>query len=124
MSGGQQQRVAIARALVNEPKVLLLDESLSALDKNLRKEMQLELKEIQREVGITFIFVTHDQEEALAMSDYIFVMNHGKIEQSGTPTDIYDEPVNRFVADFIGESNIVNAVMLDDYLVEIYGKTV
>lgn len=117
MSGGQQQRVAIARALVNEPRVLLLDESLSALDKNLRKEMQLELKEIQREVGITFIFVTHDQEEALTMSDKIVVMKDGMIEQVGTPTEIYNEPVNAYCARFIGDSNIIDAVMKEDRLV-------
>ena len=117
MSGGQQQRVAIARALVNEPLVLLLDEPLSALDKNLRKEMQYELKRIQQEVGITFIFVTHDQEEALTMSDKIVVMNEGEIEQVGTPEDIYNEPANRYVAKFIGESNIVEGIMKDDYLV-------
>jgi len=115
LSGGQQQRVAIARALVNEPMVLLLDEPLGALDLKLRKEMQHELKKIQKEVGITFIYVTHDQEEALTMSDNIVVMNAGEIQQIGTPTDIYNEPENRFVADFIGESNIVEAIMVDDY---------
>ncbi len=117
MSGGQQQRVAIARALVNEPKVLLLDESLSALDKNLRKEMQLELKEIQREVGITFIFVTHDQEEALTMSDKIVIMKDGEIEQIGTPTQVYNEPVNEYCARFIGDSNIIDGIMKKDNLV-------
>lgn len=117
MSGGQQQRVAIARALVNEPRVLLLDESLSALDKNLRKEMQLELKEIQQEVGITFIFVTHDQEEALTMSDKIVVLKDGEIEQVGTPTEIYNEPVNEYCARFIGDSNIIDGVMKKDNLV-------
>jgi len=117
MSGGQQQRVAIARALVNEPGVLLLDEPLSALDAKLRKEMQHELKKIQQEVGITFIFVTHDQEEALTMSDKIVVMKNGSIQQIGTPTDIYNEPVNAYVASFIGESNIVDGVMLEDYKV-------
>ena len=114
MSGGQQQRVAIARALVNEPKVLLLDEPLGALDLKLRKEMQLELKKIQKEVGITFIFVTHDQEEALTMSDKIVVMRSGEIQQTGTPIDIYNEPKNRFVANFIGESNIIDGVMKAD----------
>ncbi len=117
LSGGQQQRVAIARALVNEPKVLLLDEPLGALDLKLRKEMQYELKRIQQEVGITFIFVTHDQEEALTMSDKIVVMNGGVIQQIGTPESIYNEPVNRFVADFIGESNIIPARMIEDYRV-------
>ena len=118
LSGGQQQRVAIARALVNEPKVLLLDEPLAALDLKLRKEMQYELKRIQQEVGITFIFVTHDQEEALTMSDKIVVMNHGEIQQVGTPEDIYNEPSNRFVANFIGESNILKGLMLEDYKVQ------
>ncbi|MDR0899256.1 MAG: ABC transporter ATP-binding protein [Lactobacillaceae bacterium] len=122
LSGGQQQRVAIARALANEPKVLLLDEPLSALDYKLRKEMQYELREIQQRLGITFIFVTHDQEEALAMSDWIFVMQDGRIEQNGTPVDIYDEPINHFVADFIGEANIVDGVMKEDYLVNFAGK--
>ena len=117
LSGGQQQRVAIARALVNEPKVLLLDEPLGALDAKLRKGMQTELKKIQKEVGITFIFVTHDQEEALSMSDTVVVMNEGIIQQVGTPEDIYNEPENRFVASFIGESNIIPAVMKKDLLV-------
>lgn len=122
MSGGQRQRVAIARAIVNEPKVLLLDEPLSALDLKLRTAMQYELRELQQRLGITFIFVTHDQEEALAMSDEIFVMNKGKIVQSGSPVDIYDEPINHFVADFVGESNIVNGLMIEDNLVEFVGK--
>lgn len=117
LSGGQQQRVAIARALVNEPKVLLLDEPLAALDLKLRKEMQYELKRIQQEVGITFIFVTHDQEEALTMSDKIVVMKNGEIQQVGTPQEIYNEPANRYVANFIGESNIIPGVMLEDYKV-------
>lgn len=117
LSGGQQQRVAIARALVNEPKVLLLDEPLGALDAKLRKEMQIELKKIQKEVGITFIYVTHDQEEALSMSDTVVVMNDGYIQQIGTPTDVYNEPENRFVASFIGESNIIEGIMLHDCLV-------
>lgn len=118
LSGGQQQRVAIARALVNEPKVLLLDEPLGALDAKLRKGMQTELKKIQKEVGITFIFVTHDQEEALSMSDTIVVMNDGVIQQIGTPMDIYNEPKNRFVAEFIGESNIIAGNMIRDCLVK------
>ena len=122
MSGGQKQRVAIARAIVNEPEVILLDEPLSALDLKLRTQMQSELRDLQRRLGITFIFVTHDQEEALAMSDEIFVINKGKIQQSGTPFDIYDEPINRFVADFIGESNIVKGKMIEDFLVEFAGK--
>ena len=123
LSGGQQQRVAIARALINNPKVLLLDEPLGALDLKLRKDMQVELKKIQKSTGITFIFVTHDQEEALSMSDTIVVMSEGKIQQIGTPTDIYNEPVNAFVADFIGESNILDGVMLDDYKVKFAGHT-
>ena len=122
LSGGQQQRIAIARALVNEPKVLLLDEPLGALDLKLRKEMQLELKKIQQRLGITFIFVTHDQEEALTMSDTIVVMNKGIIQQKGTPEDIYNEPANAFVADFIGESNILDGIMLKDYLVNFCDK--
>ena len=122
LSGGQQQRVAIARALVNRPKVLLLDEPLAALDLKLRKDMQIELKRIQQQVGITFIYVTHDQEEALTMSDTIVVMDKGTIQQIGTPEDIYNEPKNAFVADFIGESNIIDGVMLQDNLVQMYGK--
>ena len=121
LSGGQQQRVAIARALINEPRVLLLDEPLGALDLKLRKEMQLELKRIHQTLGITFVYVTHDQEEALTMSDRVLVMKKGKILQQGTPEDIYNEPVNAFVADFIGESNIVHGVMHEDYLVEFAG---
>lgn len=117
LSGGQQQRVAIARALANEPKVLLLDEPLGALDHKLRKDMQVELKKIQQQTEITFIFVTHDQEEALSMSDTVVVMDKGEIQQIGTPTDIYNEPENAFVADFIGESNIIDALMIDDYKV-------
>lgn len=121
LSGGQQQRVAIARALVNQPKVLLLDEPLAALDLKLRKDMQNELKNIQHQTGITFIFVTHDQEEALSMSDTVVVMANGRIQQIGTPTDIYNEPVNAFVADFIGESNILDGVMVDDYKARFAG---
>lgn len=115
LSGGQQQRIAIARSLVNEPKVLLLDEPLGALDLKLRKEMQIELKNMQRQLGITFIYVTHDQEEALTMSDTIVVMDKGKIQQIGTPLDIYNEPKNAFVADFIGESNIIDGIMHKDF---------
>lgn len=122
LSGGQQQRVAIARALINEPQVLLLDEPLAALDLKLRQEMQYELKEIQRNAGITFIFVTHDQEEALTMSDKIVVMNDGEIQQIGTPVDIYNEPINQFVASFIGESNLIEGVMKDDYLIHFDDK--
>ena len=123
LSGGQQQRVAIARALVNHPQVLLLDEPLGALDLKLRKDMQQELKNIQKATGITFVFVTHDQEEALSMSDTIVVMSEGRIQQIGTPTDIYNEPQNAFVADFIGESNIVDGVMREDYKVTFSGHT-
>ena len=122
LSGGQQQRVAIARALINKPKILLLDEPLGALDLKLRKDMQVELKRMQRQTGITFVFVTHDQEEALSMSDTIVVMADGKIQQIGTPEKIYNEPENAFVADFIGESNIVNGVMVKDYLVSFAGQ--
>jgi len=122
LSGGQQQRIAIARALVNEPKVLLLDEPLGALDLKLRKDMQVELKNIQKTLGITFIYVTHDQEEALTMSDRIIIMKSGNIQQIGTPINIYNEPVNSFVADFIGESNIISGVMKDDYQVNFLGK--
>lgn len=122
LSGGQRQRVAIARAIINQPKVVLLDEPLSALDLKLRTEMQYELRELQQRLGITFVFVTHDQEEALAMSDWIFVMNEGEIVQSGTPVDIYDEPINHFVATFIGESNNLSGKMIEDYLVEFNGK--
>ena len=121
LSGGQQQRVAIARALVNNPKILLLDEPLGALDLKLRKDMQNELKNIQQQLGITFIFVTHDQEEALSMSDTVVVMNEGRIQQIGTPEDIYNEPQNAFVADFIGESNILDGIMRADRLVEMFG---
>jgi spermidine/putrescine transport system ATP-binding protein len=122
LSGGQQQRVAIARALVNRPQVLLLDEPLGALDLRLRKDMQNELKRIQQQLGITFIYVTHDQEEALAMSDTIVVMDQGRIQQIGKPEDIYNEPKNAFVADFIGESNILDGVMLEDCVVEFFGR--
>ncbi|MBQ7778934.1 MAG: ABC transporter ATP-binding protein [Clostridia bacterium] len=122
LSGGQQQRVAIARALINEPRVLLLDEPLGALDLKLRKDMQMELKNIQQRTGITFVYVTHDQEEALSMSDTVVVMDNGEIQQIGSPQDIYNEPENAFVADFIGESNIVDGVMHEDYLVSFSGK--
>ena len=122
LSGGQKQRVAIARALVNRPKVLLLDEPLAALDLKLRKDMQIELKRIQQQVGITFIYVTHDQEEALTMSDTIVVMDKGSIQQIGTPEDIYNEPKNAFVADFIGESNIIDGIMPEDNVVQMYGR--
>ncbi len=121
LSGGQQQRIAIARAIVNEPKVLLLDEPLGALDLKLRQNMQYELMRLKEELGITFIYVTHDQEEALTMSDKIVIMNQGYIQQIGTPEDIYNEPENAFVADFIGDSNILDAVMIEDKLVEILG---
>ena len=121
MSGGQQQRVAIARSLVNEPEILLLDEPLGALDLKLRKEMQLELKRLQRDMNITFIYVTHDQEEALTMSDTVVVMNGGVIQQVGTPEEIYNEPKNAFVADFIGDSNIIDGVMHRDFLVSFAG---
>ncbi len=123
LSGGQQQRIAIARALVNEPEVLLLDEPLGALDLKLRQEMQLELKKIQKKLGITFIYVTHDQEEALTMSDEIIVMNNGKIQQMGSPIDIYNEPKNAFVATFIGKSNIIDGVMREDFLVDFAGTS-
>lgn len=122
LSGGQQQRVAIARAIINRPKVLLLDEPLAALDLKMRKDMQVELKNIQKSLGITFVFVTHDQEEALAMSDTVVVMNDGVIQQIGTPQDIYNEPQNAFVADFIGESNILDGVMKKDFLVRFFGR--
>ena len=122
LSGGQQQRVAIARALVNRPKVLLLDEPLGALDLRLRKDMQIELKRIQQQMGITFVYVTHDQEEALTMSDTVVVMDKGRIQQIGTPEDIYNEPKNAFVADFIGESNIIDGIMIRDELVSILGQ--
>ena len=122
LSGGQQQRVAIARALVNRPKVLLLDEPLGALDLRLRKDMQQELKRIQKQMGITFVYVTHDQEEALAMSDTVVVMNEGNIQQIGTPEDIYNAPKNALVADFIGESNILDGIMREDYVVETFGR--
>lgn len=123
LSGGQQQRVSIARALAVKPRVLLLDEPLGALDLKLRKDMQVELKNIQQRLGITFVYVTHDQEEALSMSDTVVVMDNGRIQQIGTPLDIYNEPENAFVADFIGESNIIDGIMLEDFKVSIAGKT-
>ena len=121
LSGGQQQRIAIARAIVNEPRVLLLDEPLGALDLKLRQEMQYELRRLKDELGITFLYVTHDQEEALTMSDKVVVMNQGYIQQMGTPEQIYNEPENAFVADFIGDSNIIDATMVEDYVVKING---
>ena len=122
LSGGQQQRVAIARAIINRPQVLLLDEPLAALDLKMRKDMQMELKDMHKSLGITFVYVTHDQEEALTLSDTIVVMSEGRVQQIGTPTDIYNEPANSFVADFIGESNILNGVMLQDHLVRFMGR--
>jgi spermidine/putrescine transport system ATP-binding protein len=121
LSGGQQQRVAIARAIVNEPEVLLLDEPLAALDLKMRKDMQMEIKAMHQKLGITFVYITHDQEEALTLSDRIVVMSEGRIQQIGTPTEIYNEPANSFVADFIGESNIISGTMIDDSLVEFAG---
>jgi spermidine/putrescine transport system ATP-binding protein len=121
LSGGQQQRVAIARALVNQPEVLLLDEPLAALDLKMRKDMQMEIKAMHKKLNITFLYITHDQEEALTLSDTIVVMSEGKIQQIGTPTEIYNEPANAFVADFIGESNILNGIMIEDKLIEFAG---